>query len=262
MESEILSERRGHIGIVTLNRPEALNAVTADMCNALNDACDAFNDDPEVRVIVITGAGKGFCAGLDLKKNTLSDPRRRSPYRMMHFEEHNMVRLRRVATPMIAAVNGVAVGAGLGIALACDMRIASEAAKFGAVFTRMAMPPQDAVAAFLPQIVSLPDALDMILTARLVGGAEAKQMGLANEVVPADRLMERAIEIAGQIAKGPPMALAMAKQVVYRSLYKPIDDQLAWQNLGTFLNTSYAGHDVDEAVAAFMGKRAAEFRGP
>jgi len=262
-EPDILSERRGAVGIVTMNRPQAMNSVTAPMCDRLVDACNAFNDDPDVRVIVITGAGdRAFCAGLDLKENDLADARRRSPYRMMHYDEHPFVRLRRLAKPTIAAVNGVAVGAGLGISLACDMRFMADTARFGAVFTKMAMPPQDCVAAYLPQIVALPKALDMILTGRMVPSAEALEIGLANEVVPAASLIERVMEMAETIAKGPPMALAMAKQVVYRSLHKPIDDQMAMQNLGTFLNMAYAKHDVEEAVAAFMGKREAVFRGP
>ena len=262
-EPDILSERRGAVGIVTMNRPQAMNAVTAPMCDRLIDACNAFNDDPDVRCIIVTGAGdRAFSSGLDLKENKLSDPRRRSPYRMLNYEEHPVIRLRRMAKPTIAAVNGVAVGAGLGFALACDLRIAADNARFGAVFTKVGMPPQDVVAAYLPQIVALPKALDMILTGRMVMAAEALAIGLAGEVVPAGQLMDRAIEMAETIAKGPPMAVAMAKQVVYRSLHRPIDDQMAMQNLATFLNTAFAGHDVDEAVAAFLEKREPVFRGP
>lgn len=124
------------------------------------------------------------------------------------------------------------------------------------------MSPQDVVAAFLPQFVGLPKALEMILAERMGGSAKALEIGLVNEVAPAERLMERAIEIAETIATGPPLALAIAKQVVYRSLHKPVDDQLAIQNVGTFINFVYAKHAVDEAVAAFMERREPNFSGP
>ncbi|MBV1688935.1 enoyl-CoA hydratase/isomerase family protein [Novosphingobium sp. G106] len=262
-ETDILVDRQGHVAIVTLNRPQAMNAVTIPMCDRLTEACNELNDDHDVRAIVLTGAGeRAFSSGLDLKANNLSDPKRRTPYRMLHFDDHAVARLRRLAKPVIVAVNGVAVGAGLGFAIAGDIRIASETARFSAIFSKVGMPPQDAVAAFLPQIVGLPRALEMILTARMVGAAEALEIGLVTELVPADRLMERALEIAATIAKGPPLAIAMAKQVVYRSLHKSVDDQLALQNLGTFINSAYAKHDIDEAVAAFSEKRDAEFTGP
>lgn len=262
-EPDILVEREGHVAIVTLNRPQALNAVTIPMCDRLTQAFDALNDDHDVRVIVLTGAGdRAFSSGLDLKANNLSDPKRRTPYRMLHFDEHAIARIRKLAKPVIAAVNGVAVGAGLGFAIASDIRIASDTARFSAIFAKVGMPPQDAVAAFLPQIVGLPRSMEMILTARMVGAQEALAIGLVTEVVAPEMLMARAMEMAQAISKGPPLALAMAKQVVYRSLHKSIDDQLAIQNLGTFLNAAYAKHDVDEAVAAFGERRDPNFTGP
>lgn len=259
---ELLVEQKGHVAVITLNRPESLNALTMSMMERFTAECARMNDDPEVRVVVVTGAGRGFCSGLDLRKNAIGDPKRRNIYAMLDYGAHPIARLRTFAKPTIAAVNGVAAGGGLGLALACDLRIAAEEARFSAVFANIGMPVQDAVGAFLPQVVGIPKALEMIYTARMVGGVEAHQIGLANEVVPKAQLMERAMALAAQIAAGPPVALAMSKQIVYRSWAKPLDDQLALQNLGSFLNTAYASHDVTEAMSAFSEKRKPSFKGP
>ena len=259
---ELIVEQKGHVAIITLNRPESLNALTMSMMDALTAACVKMNDDPDVRCVILTGAGRGFCSGLDLRKNAIGDPKRRNAYAMLDFNAHLIARLRGFAKPTIAAVNGVAAGGGLGLALACDLRIAAEEARFTAVFANIGMPVQDAVGAFLPQVVGIPKALEMIYTARQVGGVEAKEIGLANEVVPKAQLMERAMALAEQIAAGPPVALAMSKQVVYRSWAKSLEDQLALQNLGSFLNTAYASHDVSEAMTAFTEKRKPKFKGP
>ncbi|HKX77342.1 MAG TPA: enoyl-CoA hydratase/isomerase family protein [Novosphingobium sp.] len=261
-DDRVLVEKHDHVAVLTLNRPEVLNAFSAGMGKLMADWLQALNDDPDVRVLVITGAGKGFCSGKDLKSaDNLGKPAPRSPYRMLNFHEHNIASIRSFAKPTIAAVNGVAAGAGLGISVACDMRIASEDARFTAIFARRGIPAQDAVAAFLPQIVGLPKALEMLYTARMVGAGEALDMGLVGEVVPADRLLGRALEVAGQIAKGPPLAMAMIKQVVYRGLGRTIEDQLAWQQLGSYVNAINAAEDIREAGAAFRERREPNFKG-
>jgi 2-(1,2-epoxy-1,2-dihydrophenyl)acetyl-CoA isomerase len=260
--NEIIEEQHDGVVVLTLNRPRSLNALTIPMADHLADVLDRLNDDQSVRVVVITGAGSAFCSGLDLKENEIGDAKRRPPYRMLEFHAHQIGRIRAFSKPTVAAVNGVAVGGGLGLALACDIRIASEDAKFSAIFAKIGMPVQDVVGAFLPQAVGLSRALEMIYTARMVGGREAERIGLVSETVGADDLMARTMELAGQIAAGPPMALAMSKQVVYRGLGKSQDDQLAYQALGTLLNASFASHDVVEAVEAFRHKRSPIFRGP
>lgn len=260
--SELKVEQKGHVAVVTLNRPESLNALTMPMMDKFREECARMNDDSDVRVVVLTGAGRGFCSGLDLRKNDIGDPKRRNAFSMLDYGAHPIARLRVFAKPTIAAVNGVAAGGGLGLALACDLRVASTEARFSAVFAKIGMPVQDAVGAFLPQIVGVPKALEMIYTAKMVGADEALRIGLANEVVPHAQLMERTMALAEQIAAGPPLALAMSKQVVYRSIGKSVDDQLALQNLGSFINTAYASHDVEAAMEAFSLKRAPQFRGP
>jgi len=129
MSDELKVERHGHVAVLTLNRPESLNAITMSMADAMREECDRMNDDPGVRAVVITGAGRGFCSGFDIKKGDLADPRRLAAYSVLDFAQHRLARLRTFAKPTIAAVNGVAVGGGLGLALACDIRICSTTAK-------------------------------------------------------------------------------------------------------------------------------------
>lgn len=261
-DDRILVGRNGHVATLTFNRPEVLNAFSAGMGKLMADWLQVLNDDPDVRVVIFTGAGKGFCSGKDLKSsNTLEKPTPRSAYRMFNFNEHNIASIRTFAKPTIAAVNGVAVGAGLGVSVASDIRIASTQARFSSIFAKRGIPAQDAVGAFLPQIIGLPRALEMMYTSRMVDASEALAMGLVNEVVEPDRLMDRAMEVAQSIAKGPPMALAMIKQVVYRGLGRSQDDQLALQAIGTYLNLSHAADDVREASAAFREKREPKFTG-
>ena len=197
MEStaELLVEQRGQVAILTLNRPDTLNALTMPMVNALLDRLDECNDDPDVRVVIITGSGRGFCSGFDLKAGNIADAKRKSVFRMLDYANHWIARLRTFAKPTIAAVNGVAAGGGLGLALGCDLRIAADNAKFSAIFANIGMPTQDAAGALLPQVVGIPKALEMIYTAKMVGAEEAERIGLANEVAPADQLIERAVAL-------------------------------------------------------------------
>ena len=261
-DDRITITKKDGVAVLTFNRPEVLNAFSPGMGKYMARCLQDLNDDPDVRVLVFTGAGKGFCSGKDLKgSNDLANPAPRSPYRMFNFHEHNIGSIRSFAKPTIAAVNGVAVGAGLGVAVACDLRIASTQARFSAIFSRRGVPAQDAVGAFLPQIIGLPKALEMMYTARMVQADEALEMGLVGEVVEPERLMDRALEVAALIASGPPLALAMIKQIVYRSLGRSMDDQLALQALGTYINVQNAPGDIREAGAAFREKRAPRFRG-
>ena len=203
---ELLVEQRGQVAILTLNRPDTLNALTMPMVDAFLARLDECNDDPDVRVVIVTGAGRGFCSGFDLKAGNIADAKRKSVFRMLDYANHWIARLRTFAKPTIAAVNGVAAGGGLGLALGCDMRIAADNAKFSAIFANIGMPTQDAAGALLPQVVGIPKALEMIYTAKMVGAEEAERIGLANEISPADQLIDRAVALGERIAALPPIA--------------------------------------------------------
>jgi 2-(1,2-epoxy-1,2-dihydrophenyl)acetyl-CoA isomerase len=261
MPDEILIDRRGGVALLTLNQPDRLNALSDAMVSGLTAAFEELTDDTSVRAIVLTGAGRGFCSGIDIKAKEVSKGTWWSAYRVLNFHDHPIARIRRYAKPLIAAVNGVAVGGGLGIALASDIRIGGHSARFCAAFARHGMTPVDAVAAYLPDAVGVSKSLEMIMTAKMVESEEALACGLISERVEDDRLIERAMELAQVIADGPPVALAMAKQVVYRGLGKQIDEQMALQNLGTFLNKAYAPHDLAEALSAFAERRKPGFTG-
>lgn len=259
--TELLIERRGHVVILTMNRPQTLNALTMTMVDSMVQALDDLNDDPQARVVVITGAGRGFCSGFDLKAGNIADPKRKSVFRMLDYQNHWVARIRSFAKPTIAAVNGVAAGGGLGLALGCDLRVVSDQAKFSAIFANIGMPTQDAAGALLPQVVGIPKALEMIYTAKMVDAAEAERCGLATEVIPHAELIDRAVALGERIASLSPIAIAMSKQIVLRGYGKSLDDQLAYQNLGAFLNASYATEDLKEAVTAFKEKRKPKFQG-
>ena len=259
-EAEYLVEMKGSIAVVTLNRPAALNALTHPMLEAWEHEWRRLGEDPAVRVVVITGAGdKGFCSGIDLRTVDMST-RTRPPE--LTYGRHWIAQIQQMPKPTIAAVNGVAAGGGLGLALACDIRIAADNARFGAVFANIGMPAIDAVGHTLVQAVGLSRALEMIYTAELVNAAEAARIGLVSRVVPQAQLMEETMKLAERIAAGPPLALGMSKHAVYNSIGRSLSEFLPYQYLGVQLNSAFANHDIAEGGAAFRERRKPHFKGP
>ncbi|MEE9284616.1 MAG: enoyl-CoA hydratase/isomerase family protein [Dehalococcoidia bacterium] len=257
---ELLFQVSDRIATVTLNRPEALNALTQTMLDEFDRLWDRVDADDEVRAVVVTGAGRGFCSGIDLKQTDMADRKRGRP--SFDYASQWTARIQRVSKPIIAAVNGVAAGGGLGLALACDIRIASDRARFSAIFANIGMPVLDGVGGMLPQAVGLSKALELIFTADIIDAPEAQRIGLVSYTVPHDELMERATELARKIAAGPPMAIAMSKHVVYNALGRGFVDHLVYQNLAILANATYASHDIAEGGRAFRERRKPEFRGP
>jgi 2-(1,2-epoxy-1,2-dihydrophenyl)acetyl-CoA isomerase len=258
MEEELLFEQRDHVAILTLNRPQALNALTMGMLDGLQREWARLGEDPNVRVVVITGAGRGFCSGIDLRQTDFSGPRQMPN---IDYSQQWIARLRALGKPVLGAINGVAADGGLGLALGCDIRIASEAARFAAIFANIGMPVLDGVGSLLPQTVGLAKALELIYTAEIIDAREAERIGLVSYVVPADSLMDRTLELAERIAAGPPVALAMSKHVVYNGLGRSYVDSLVYQNLGIALNATFGSHDIAEGGKAFRERRKPEFRG-
>ena len=214
----ILTAVADGVGTVTLNRPDKLNAYTTEMGDEVTQVLRAWRDDDDVRAIILTGAGRGFCAGVDLDHlkahqaggNASQGPRlgeedflKKLPLEMVEFPK-----------PLIAAVNGHAIGVGVTMILPCDIRIAAEGAKFGLAFARLGILPGLGSTHLLPRIVGRAKALELVLTARNVLAEEAAEIGLVNRVVPGDALMESAREVAASIAGHDPLTIAAAKRVV------------------------------------------------
>ena len=259
-EAEYWVEMKGSVAVVTLNRPAALNALTMQMLEAWEGEWRRLGDDPAVRAVVITAVGdKGFCSGIDLRT---VDFAARNKLPELSYGRHWIAQIQQMPKPVIAAVNGVAAGGGLGLALAADIRIASDKARFGAVFANIGMPVIDAVGHTLVQAVGLSRALELIYTARVIDAAEADRIGLVSQVVPHAQLMEKTMELAARIAEGPPLALGMSKHAVYNAIGRTLTEYIPYQYVAAQLNSAFASHDIAEGGAAFRERRKPHFKGP
>lgn len=258
----VLEELQEGILLMTLNRPERLNALTFGMFDALNELQAAVAADPGVRVLIVGGAGRGFCSGLDL-----DDAERlaaMSPEEMLTRQEgwaRAVAGFRLLPTPVIAAVNGPAAGAGFGLALAADIRIASSAASFSAAFLRIGLTGGDVgVSWVLPRIVGLGHASDILLSGRTIDAQRAREIGLVTEVTPPDTLLAAAVERAAAIAAFAPLGVRLTKQVLQTNVDAPsIEAALELENRNQVLATRTA--DMPEALAAFRDKRPPRFGG-
>jgi len=257
---DLIYEKRDHIVTLTLDRPKALNALSPRLLDELAEAGREIDADPDVRVAVITGAGHGFCAGGDINSMNPAGAEARTTVQQ-YPPDHWVSRLLAVSKPLLAAVNGVAAGGGLSLALACDVRIASEKARFSAIFAKIGRSVLDGNGWLLPRAVGLSKALEMLLTADMLDAAEAERIGLVSYVVPHDQLLERTMEMAEKIAAGPPVALQLTRNVVYDALDKSYLDHLPTQWAAQKTNSALAPHDIAEGGRAFFEKRTAKFTG-
>ena len=209
----VLDEKKGSVLILTLNRPEVMNAINFPLLRLLKEKLETYWFDKEVRVILITGAGeKAFCAGADLKERaTLSEVEVK---KFILTIRNTFTMLEEIPKPTIAVINGVAFGGGLEMALACDLRIAADQALMGLVETSLAIIPGAGGTQRLPRVVGKARAKELIFTARRITAKEAERIGLVNEVVPRERLMDRAMEVAQEIAANGPLAVAQAKYAI------------------------------------------------
>ncbi len=266
-------DREGQIAIVTLNRPDAGNALDFRLMVEVDDAMRVVGEDTDVRAVVLTGAGKNFCTGVDLGMFTnaeaLVEKEGGEPDIQPLPDDQTygkgtvvgaVLRIRAMPKPVIAAINGAVVGAGLSLVLGCDMRIASELARFGMVFVRRGIVPDTGGSFTLPRIVGLPKACELVLTGETIDAAEAGRIGLVSKVVPHDDLMNEALALAGKVAKNPPLAVKMAKENLYQAmaeadLLAQMKREEAAQSI--LLNTE----DFQEAAVAFLEKREPKFKG-
>jgi 2-(1,2-epoxy-1,2-dihydrophenyl)acetyl-CoA isomerase len=245
---------------IVLDRPDKLNAVNGALAGSLAAAlADAATDDA-ARVVVITGAGRAFCAGLDLseppKLPSATRAERLDPYAWIGTWVQRVVACEK---PVIAAVNGPAAGAGFGLALACDIRLVAASAKLTAGYVRRGLSPDAGVTYFLPRQVGLPRAADILLTGRDVDAAEAERIGLAALVLPDAEFAAGVASYASRLAAGAPIAQALTKRLLLRSMDTPLDAQL--RDELAYIKQCFATTDVSEAMTAFREKRLPTFQG-
>jgi 2-(1,2-epoxy-1,2-dihydrophenyl)acetyl-CoA isomerase len=258
MSDTILRASDSGVLTLTLNRPDALNSFNVEMKEALLAALKDAARDKDARVIVLTGAGRAFSAGQDLKERQqpgVADlgTELRTRYNPI------ILAMRRLEKPIIGAINGVAAGAGISVALACDILIAAENASFMEVFGRVGLVPDTGSSWLLPRLVGYAKAAEMFFTTDPVDAATAERIGIVNRVVPADQLMDEANALASKLAQGAPLAMGLAKRALNRALESTLEDALEYEAQ----LQSIAGRSADhrEGVAAFVEKRPAKYKG-
>ena len=242
----------------TLNRPEALNSFNVEMKESLLAAFKDAARDKSVRVVVVTGAGRAFSAGQDLKERQAPGVADLGTELRARYNPI-VLAMRKLEKPVIGAINGVAAGAGISVALACDIRIAADNASFIEVFARVGLVPDTGSTWFLPRLVGYAKAAEMMFTTDPVDAATAERIGLVNKVVPADQLMQETRALATRLAQAAPLALGLAKRALNRALEAGLEEQLEYEAQ----LQSIAGRSKDhaEGVAAFVEKRSARFSG-
>lgn len=260
---EIIYEKSERIASLTFNRPDRLNALTNSMRAEILDAVKDASADDEIRVLVLKGAGKGFCAGADLSavRQNKSGQEKESNSRLPRdgFQESFARVMWDMPKPAIAAINGAAAGLGFGMALSCDLRIASSLGKFASAFSRISLVPEACMTFYLPRIVGLARAAEILYTGRQVQADEAFTMGLVNRVVPPEDLEDAVSEMASTLANAAPIAIQLTRRELFRGLEGTFDGQLEME----LFHQKFAGQSEDarEGPRAFMEKREPDFQG-
>ncbi len=258
--SDLLYEVKDRIATITLNRPDKLNAFTGPMIDAWARALAEAQADDHVHVVVVTGAGRAFCAGGDVARMGEGQPTALEHKNMLWEHIHRVPKtLETMDKPVIAMVNGLAVGAGMGMCLMCDVRIASDEARFSTGYVRVGLVPGDGDTYFLPRLVGPAKALELLWTADFIDAAEALRLGIVNRVVPAADLREATWAFARQLAEGPQVPIRMIKRLVYQSLRLDLRTHLDLVSSHMAIVRQTADHA--EGVAAFKEKRPPKFQG-
>ena len=260
MADDLLYEVKDRIATITLNRPDKLNAFTGPMIDRWAWALNEAQQDPEVNVVVVTGAGRAFCAGGDVGRMGEGEPTALDHKNQLWEHIHRIPKtLDRMDKPVIAMVNGLAVGAGMGMTLMCDIRIASEEAKFSTGYVKVGLVPGDGDTFFLPRLVGIAKALELLWTADFVEAREAERLGIVNRVVPAAQLRDETYALARRIAEGPQIAIRLIKRVAYQSL--KLDLQTHLDLVSSHMVIARETEDHREGVRAFKEKRPPKFTG-
>jgi enoyl-CoA hydratase/carnithine racemase len=248
---KIIVEKEDGVAKITLNRPEVLNALDGGVINELKTAIKDVSKDKDVRAVVITGAGRGFCSGVDLASS--------ASVIAGLTEIHEVIKgITNMEKPVIALINGVAVGGGLDLAMACDIRIASEKAKLSEIFVKRGLLPDMGGTYFLPRLVGLGKAKELIFTGEIIDAREAKRIGLVNKVVPHEELNSTGMELARKLAKGPTLAIGKAKIAINTEMGLNLDSALKDAiEAGIFI---FGTEDALEGIMAFVEKREPKFK--
>ncbi len=262
MYETILFEKNGGVATVALNRPDKLNAFNGRMHEELHAALDDASADDEVRCVVLRGEGRGFSAGADLKSEDLSREDGEVPalgeYLRRTYSQ-TVTKIAGMEKPVLAALHGPVYGAGVGLALACDLRLAAESAKFSVAFVKIGLMPDAGVSFFLPRVVGLGRAMEMSMLGDAVDAEEAYRIGLVGKVVPDESLEEETAALANRLAAMPTRALGSMKQALYASFESDLETALEREAVGQALCGRTADHE--EGVAAFFEKREPNFTG-
>ena len=260
----------GQVAIITLNRPERLNAVNSELTEGLHSALDEVAASDQVRAVILTGEGRGFCAGADLtgmragaegdEATIRARQEQEAQKGMKRYPDQRLpVHIRSIPQPVIAAVNGVAVGMGLSIAMSCDIRVASEQARFASIFIKRSIMPDNGATYFLPRQVGPGVASEMALTGNIYDAQWALEKGLVNKVVPHDSLMAEARAYAETVAGNPPIGVRMTKYLIQRGMDANLEQALANESYYNLLSAQT--EDRREAILSFLEKRDPQFKG-
>ena len=263
LTEELIYSCKDGVAILTFNRPDKLNAGTTTMYDGICEVADEVRDNDEVKVLVITGAGRGFCAGSDVEQRLAvkasGERLERSRKEVIQPVGYFGTSLYSLSKPTIAAINGVAAGAGLSFALLCDIRIASDKARFIAAWVNMGLVPDIGATYLLPRTIGLDKALELVFTGEIIDAKEAERIGLVTKVVPHDDLMKVVDELAAKLAKKPSVAIELMKRGVYRAMGGDYTAQLDFESYAQ--NICFQTKDFKEATTAFKEKREPHFQG-
>ncbi len=255
--SSILFEIRNHVAVITLNRPDKLNSFNREMALELQKALDNCNSK-EIRSVYITGAGKGFCAGQDLAEVVAEDA---PGFNQILAEHYNpiVIRLRNLARPVVAAVNGVAAGAGANMALCCDVVVAAQSASFIQAFSRIGLIPDTAGTYVLPRLIGMQKATALMMLGDKVSASEAERIGMIYKVFPDEEFAASSFKIAETLAQMPTKGLAFTKHLLTESAENTLEEQLKMED--EYQQKAAATKDYGEGVLAFLEKRTPKFTG-
>ncbi|MBI1733638.1 MAG: enoyl-CoA hydratase/isomerase family protein [Candidatus Rokubacteria bacterium] len=258
----LIYEAKDAVATLTLNRPDRMNALGGSLRDDLYDALRRAIDDDTVRVVVVTGAGKGFCAGGDVKAmQEAKEQQRERPLieKVAPGRDRTVLLMRDSPKPLIAAVNGAAAGAGMNLALACDIRIASTAAKFSQAFVRRGLHPDWGGTYFLPRVVGMAKAAQMIFTGEVIDAEEALRLGIVSAVHAPEQLLPATYALAAKIAAGPPIAIRLARRALHHNQEVDLKAALEFETFAQ--NVCFETEDAREGIRAFVEKREPKFAG-